>query len=139
MKGLLVLILFTFSGIGYSQSKDLPALITKEDLLKKSKRQQRTGWLMLGGGTLVAVGSMYWALEAYANESGSGDHGQGYFFISGVCSIVGSIPMFIISGNNKKKAMSMSIGPGLPNKIKLRGGVTNARNYPVISLRIDIN
>ena len=39
---------------------------------------------MLGAGTLVAVGSMYWASEAYANESGSVDHGQGYFFIEGV-------------------------------------------------------
>ena len=133
----MALLLFsTLSDYVHGQQKEQPHVMSKEDYLRKSRRQQRTAWIMLGGGTVVAIGAMYWALESYANESGSGEHGQGYFFIAGACSIVGSIPVFIISNNTKKKAMSMSMH--LENEVthQLGAGGIKARHYPVVALRI---
>ncbi|MFC0775043.1 hypothetical protein [Terrimonas alba] len=140
MKKIIVITLaFIIANSAFSQQTEPAQPMTKQDYLQKSKRQQKTAWLMLGGGTLVALGSMYWALDSWASESGSGDHGQQYFFIAGVCAMMGSIPMFIISGNNKKKAISMAIKLRPGNIQEPGGGVIKFKYYPGFSLNVSIN
>jgi len=109
-----ILLAFIITSSLFSQQTEPPQPMAKHDYPQLSKRQQRTAWLMLGGGTLLALGSMYWALDSWTSESGLGDHGQQYFFIAGICCMAGRIALFIISGNNKKKAMSMlmNLRPG---------------------------
>lgn len=73
--------------------------LTKEDYLKKSKNQKTAAWIMLGAGAgclaIAAPGEVSFDVLPALVIGGGG-------------LIVGSIPLFIASRKNQKKAMSMS-------------------------------
>jgi hypothetical protein len=136
-KIIMILLAFIITDSLFSQQTEPPQPMAKQDYLQISKRQKRTAWFMLGGGTVVALGSMYWAFESWSSESGSGDHGQQYFFIAGVCAMVGSIALFIIAANNKKKAMSMAIQLKPGKNQEIEGAGIKVSYYPAISLNVN--
>lgn len=87
--------------------------ISKEDYLAKSKRQKTTGFILLGGGiALAAAGGilfsenfiLFGASDAEDNAVGIG----GAMFIVGGLAALSSIPVFISSGSNAKKAAQLS-------------------------------
>ena len=94
--------------------------LTKEEYLRKSKGQ-KTGAIVLlsAGGALAIVGL---AIETndlnddlgglfdpnYDGDNTSNDTVSGILFFGGVAAMLGSIPLFISSHKNKKRAMSMS-------------------------------
>jgi hypothetical protein len=79
---------------------------TKQDYLKKSKDQKTAAWVLLGGGT-VMIGTGF--LIGARKESSFDDAATGAIIaVVGVFSAIGSIPLFIASGRNKRKGMSVS-------------------------------
>lgn len=97
------------------QTKPTPKL-TKQDYLQKSKKQKTAAWLLLGGGTVLAVSGAVISANETANDIGDiflgryeegGDAGV-VLFIAGFASMAGSIPFFIASGRNKNKAINLS-------------------------------
>ncbi len=84
---------------------------TKNDYLKKSRNQQTVGWVLLGGGfvvTMVGVGvasNNFWEDIITGKESARGTGAA----ITGVAMMAGSVPLFIASGKNRRKAFSLSI------------------------------
>lgn len=80
-------------------------------LLQKSKKQKTTAWIMLGGGAGLAIaGYIIMQNEAEKDPLGSllGQNATGVVvFIAGDAAMLGSIPFFIASGNNKRKAYLM--------------------------------
>jgi hypothetical protein len=83
---------------------------TKNDYLKKSRNQQTVGWVLLGGGfvvTMVGVGvasNNFWEDIITGKESARGTGAA----ITGVAMMAGSVPLFIASGKNRRKAFSLS-------------------------------
>ncbi|MGY6742532.1 MAG: hypothetical protein ACXIUQ_07345 [Cecembia sp.] len=89
--------------------------MSKQDYLDKSKWQKTSAWIMLGGGVaLIGIGAGIAMSEVeYLSwgTSNSKDNSTGIgetLAIVGVVSALGSIPVFISSGKNAKKAAQMS-------------------------------
>jgi len=75
----------------------------KTHYLVKSKNQKTAAWVLLGGGTaLIGIGF----LIGDNKNSTFDDAATGALLAGiGVLSTIGSIPLFIASGKNKRKAM----------------------------------
>jgi hypothetical protein len=79
-------------------------------LLKKSKNQKVTAWSMLGGGTLLVIIGFAISPNVAYDQSGNEEtsaHAGSYVTGAGLLSMLGSIPFFISSGKNKRKARAM--------------------------------
>jgi hypothetical protein len=105
-----ILVLFFTFGIAFGQQ----TTVSKEAYLIKSKNQKTAAWIMLGGGTLLFIGGMI-AHSNYLEEVEDPfepltevSTGELAAFI-GVLAAAGSIPLFIASSRNKRKAMSISL------------------------------
>lgn len=84
----------------------LPVSHTQEFYLRKSKRQKTTGWILLGSGvTLITSGILI-----ASHEEGGVEAAIPFVFISGpgIVSSLVSIPFFISSAHNKKRAAALS-------------------------------
>jgi len=133
-KTILFAISLIMSAASFSQQTNSQTALTKEDYLKKSKNQKTTAWVMLGGGAaFILVGD----LIGNSKESSFSDAGTG-FIIAGVgaLSMLGSIPLFIASGRNKRKAMSMSFKNEMIPQLQ-NGNLVN-RSVPSLSLKISL-
>jgi hypothetical protein len=109
--------------------------LTKEGYLTKSKSQKTIAWILLGVGTAVTVTGLYVALSDWVNNPGS-DAGEILFF-TGLASMAGSIPFFIISNNNKQKALQISAGLKMQENgqlIQMYAG----RYQPAISIKLNL-
>lgn len=97
-------------------TKPSPTL-TKQDYLLKSKHQKTAAWILLGGGTVltgigIGVGlneatTTYVGILTFNPPKKTSSTGA-VLFITGLAAMAGSIPLFIASGRNNRKAMSMS-------------------------------
>jgi hypothetical protein len=110
----------------------------KAEYLKKSKNQKTAAWAMLAGGIAMAsVGGIlvYANFDLYTQNTAA-DVG-GVLFVIGACSALGSIPFFISSSHNAKKAASISFKNQelfLPH-----GNPLYVKSQPAITLKIKIN
>jgi len=103
---------------GYSQQIDPTPTLTKQDYLKKSKQQRTTGWIMAGGGIGIALLSLSsatnpdnWLIPGILPDPANEDRfkkGSG-FFLLGSAIVLGSVPLFIAAGKNKRKAAQLSV------------------------------
>ena len=88
----------------------------RDSLLHKSRSQKTTAWIMLGAGSAVALGGLVLtAVDATTELVGAVVDGTGstsplgpVLMLLGTGSVAGSIPLFIASGKNKRKAMQFS-------------------------------
>ena len=111
----------------FSQQNIPSPTLTKQDYLTKSKSQKKAAWVLLGGGfALSSIGAITAAPKAgedigYAilllpnaiagnvqPEPENNYTAQTILLIGGLASMFSSIPLFIASGKNKTKAMSLT-------------------------------
>jgi len=117
-KFLLLLTWVSVSTIAFSQDR--------EQFLLKSKHQHDAALtLLIGGGALLA-GGIIWGitLTNTDNTSFAKLDGPGALALGGFAAMVGSIPLFIASSRNKKKALTAFFRfdhnvPGLTLKFRL--------------------
>lgn len=79
-------------------------------LFQKAKKQKTTAWILLGGGTGVALIGSILALNDVGNLfSGkiSDPTAAAVVVLTGGAMMVSSIPFFVASGKNKSKAILM--------------------------------
>jgi len=95
---LLILAATSFSQTTEPTTPSTP--LTSADYLKKSKAQKTFGFILLGVGavTLVSISGGNTDLNSVGTLAGIG-----------VASALGSIPLFIASGRNKRKAKNASV------------------------------
>lgn len=102
--------------------------------LRKSKRQKRTGWIILGSGlALITTG----IVVAYNNDDDAIKAGVSLVLISGtgiVTSLV-SIPFFVSSARNKRIAMRLTSAIELQKAPVLAAGPPA---YPAVSLKFGL-
>jgi len=76
----------------------------QETYLEISQRQQKTGWILLGTGAATTV----IGIAAFSNSWDSGSDSTtdlfGFVMLGGLISTFSSIPFFISSGVNKRRA-----------------------------------
>jgi hypothetical protein len=90
----------------FGQTKNFPPSQPREYYLKKSKRQNRTAWIILGSGIALVASGIAIASHQRDPESGA----VAFVLVGGpglVTSLV-SIPFFIASGRSKRRAMNIN-------------------------------
>lgn len=83
----------------FSQQTESSPVLTKQDYLQKSKSQRTSAFILLGTGA---------ALLAVAAPGNVSFDILPILVIGGGAAIIGSIPLFIAAGKNKRRAMSLS-------------------------------
>ena len=102
-KSILYFLLLALPAASFCQKTNDTIPAVKTDYLLKSKNQKTAAWVLLGGGTaLIGLGFLIGdSKNATFDDAGTGVVLGGIGFLSAV----GSIPLFIASGKNKRKAM----------------------------------
>ena len=106
-------VILAFSATSFCQQNVQKQSLVKTDYLQKSKKQKTVAWVLLGGGaTLVLTGIIIpkgdLVYEAFLFSSYENDGVKGTFELIGLVSMITSIPFFIASKKNNKRAMSFS-------------------------------
>ncbi len=105
------LLVFVVKSFGQTTS---PAF-SKDYYLKKSKNQKTVGWIMLGGGVaMTTIGIIIPNTQTndpndpFGVDPFSGNEGAAIVAAAGLVSALGSIPFFISSAKNARKAAMIS-------------------------------
>jgi hypothetical protein len=127
-----MLLLMTASS--FCQQTDVSQSLTRQDYLKKSKNQKTAAWILLGGGFALAVGASI--LDVSSDWSKS----ETPYLVAlsiGCASMLGSIPLFIAAGRNKRKGMNASTYFEIrKNPVPTNTGLT-LHSTPTLSLKIN--
>ena len=102
MKKILLLSLAVLVHVsGITQQISPQSQLTKQDFLYKSKKQLKTGLILLGGGTTLIVAGII-----------TYQKGPGSFILAGLGLLadVSSLPFFVASARNRRKKMSLQMG-----------------------------
>ena len=151
-KFILYALLFATPGLSFSQStnSDVPPIQT--DYLKKSKCQKTAAWVLLGGGFALATTSVLIAtpkaVEDYENIFAGVFSGEpvpqndytveNILLVAGTAAMLGSIPLFIASKKNKKKALNMTANMKMENATMFQNHSFVQSSYPAVALKIKL-
>src|SRR4030095_11137598 len=108
--------------------------VIKTDYLAKSKNQKTAAWILLGGG-VVLIGTGF--IVGDSKNSSFDDAAFGALLAGiGTLSAIGSIPLFIASGKNKRKAMKASAFMEMETIPLLQKQSFVQNYYPAFSMHI---
>lgn len=143
MKKLTFLIAFTaFCMSSFAQMNDSAYGNTvRKDLLRKSRNQRTTGFILLGVGaaiTLVGVITFNNARDSPDFFTGFAKAGTGAgVVLFGGLTAVASVPFFIMSGSNKKKANKISGGISFQRVMHDQVILPYPNYYPALTARLN--
>jgi len=101
------LLLLAVSACSFSQPTTTSISPVKIDYLKKSKHQKTIAWILAGGGLAIrATGYAIGVNVDFFDDSGV--WGAIILLSTGAATMLASIPFFIASAKNKRRAMSLS-------------------------------
>lgn len=139
-----MLLMLSASSFG-QQTRPSPDL-TKQDYLQKSKKQKKTAVVMLGGGAVLLLASF---IIPKGEQTGStdvygifpvpdykNDRIKAVLGLTGIASMLGSIPFFIASGKNKRRAMNLSFKN--ETTLQIQKNSFAYRPVPVLELKISL-
>jgi hypothetical protein len=145
-----LLLLFSISSFCQSTPNDLPTV--KTDYLKKSKHQKTAAWILLGGGFALTTTSILIATPKATEDLTYGLVGflvgepvpennytaESILLVTGTAAMVGSIPLFIASGKNKKRAMNMTTNIKMEKATIIERQSFVQSSYPAIAFKINL-
>jgi hypothetical protein len=144
---LFVGLLLSFAITVLCQPTNTPVSPVQTDYLKKSKHQKTAAWILLGGGAVFATTGLAIGVNSAANEIGTiittGHEDKSFvagevLFYTGFAAMLGSIPLFIISSRNKRKANISSAFLKMETIPVMQQTGFVSRRYPAISIKISI-
>jgi phosphate/sulfate permease len=146
-KNILFVLLLVVSTNAFSQQTNPSQKISGENYLKKSKNQKTAAWVLLGGGvalitTAFAVG-MNDAAEDLAGilflgeEQQSSNTGEVLFY-TGLVSMAGSIPLFIASSKNKRKAEKIAVVLKMEKLTCFQYQLVKQISYPALTVKFSL-
>ena len=126
--------------------------VVKTDYLKKSKNQKTAAWVLFGGGLVLTTTSIVMATskvtEDYVNVIAGvfssepppqNDYtAENILLITGTASMLASIPFFIASKKNKRRAIDMSANIKMENARMIQYQSFVQTSYPAIALKIKL-
>ena len=114
----------------------------ESDYYKKGKKQKTVAWILLGGGVALFTGGLI-AHFHYVNDTGdvlagvyTGPSTGEVVAIVGAVVAGGSIPFFIASSKNMKKAKAGSVFIDMEKAPVLQGTVFSNRSFPAVGFRV---
>ena len=139
--------MFLVSTSSFSQQTNPEKTVALDDYLKKSKNQKKAGTILLAGGAVlmitgiviprgelteagICVGS-FLCDEEYKN-----DGIKSAFFLLGTVSALSSIPLFILSKKNHRKATS--VGFKMENTVQLNKHSLVHTSFPSLRLKMNL-
>ncbi len=133
-KNILYFLLLVLPAVSLCQPTNDTIPFVKTDYLLKSKNQKTAAWVLLGGGTaLIGLGFLIGdSKNATFDDAGTGVVLGGLGFLS----TIGSIPLFIASGKNKRKAMKASALIKMKSVPLLQKQSFIQNSYPAFSVNI---
>ena len=147
-KFIIIAILFVFATTSFSQQKIQKHVLTQTDYLQKSKKQKKTGSILLAGGAgliitafIIPRGKLVYdgiCIGAYCSDKYKNDGIKSAFFIAGSLSSLGSIPFFIASRKNKKRANATSFIIDIEKVPVFQYATRKSQSFPVIGLRLGL-
>ena len=128
------------------QPENSQPTFTKEEYLQKSKSQKTAAIILVSAGGLASTIGAVMATDDLEDDLGGvfdpyyEDNGDetvsAILFFGGLAAMLGSIPLFVSSNKNKKRAMELSF-KNIPSTQVYRNMVIN-QNIPSINLRIHL-
>lgn len=118
---------------------------SREYYLKKSKTNKTAAWVMLAAGTVlvgtgIGVGlneaTDQWVNLFTAEEEKTSDTG-GILFFSGLAAVATTIPLFIASHKNRKRANNVSASLKMEKSLLVRQQSFVKSSYPALSVSIN--
>ena len=137
MKKLIILCLVSICSTIHVQAQLHKTSLPKEDFALKSKHQKTAAWILLGGGAvLTTTGLAITSNKIWEDiiEGRDRPRGEGAFY-TGIVMMGASIPFFILSRKNAKKA---SLAFSNERIYKLQTGFVVHRNVPSIKIKITL-
>lgn len=136
MKKIIVYAMLLFVATNSFSQQTSPAQpLTHQDYLKKSKSQKTAAWILLGALPVLTGAGL---LIGNRKESSFNDAATGAVIAGiGVLSAIGSIPLFVASGRNKRKAMNVSTNFELRQNPVARQTRLAFRSFPALSIKMN--
>ena len=149
MKKIIILpLLLVFTIVSFSQQIVQKQPLTQTDYFKKSKKQKKTGLILLAVGAGLVVTSVVIpngeltydgiCIGAYCSDKYKNDGIRAAFGLTGLVSMLGSVPFFIASGKNKRSANAVSFSIKRERASLARAKSITNINYPALSLKLVI-
>ena len=129
---LIAMLIIMISTCFCQDQKDLIKPFTRGYYLQKSHDQKATGWILLSVGALASAGGIVWALGDVFSQDETPD----VLFFSGLGIMAASIPFFIASGRNKRKAEEAHVYLKLEKTLMPQNQSIVLKSYPAVAIRI---
>jgi len=140
MKKILFSVLFaSFMAATFSQQISSTVRTDTTDYLQKSRHQKTAAWILLGGGVAMVSSSLIVGLNEVANSSFFFDAnltGGSILFVGGLAAAAASIPFFISSAKNKRRAMSLSFKAEKSLILTSRG--FGKKSFPAVAVKVNL-
>jgi hypothetical protein len=134
-KIMIYFLLLAIPATGFCQMTNDSVPSVKTDYLTKSKNQKTGGWVLLGGGT-VLMGTGF--LIGNNKDASFGEAGAAVVLGGiGFLSAIGSIPLFIASGKNKRRAMKATTFIKMETAPILQKQSYVQNSYPAFSVSLN--
>ena len=147
-KCIILSLLLVFATASFSQQIVQKQTLTKADYQQKSKKQKKTGLILLAGGAgliitslVIPQGELVYdgiCFVIYCTDKYKNDGLVSGFFIAGGLAALTSIPFFIASSKNKKRANVLSAFLKMEKTPVLRRSMSSSQAFPVISVKISL-
>lgn len=145
-KVIIYILLLAMPVAAFCQSTPNYVPSVKIDYLEKSKKQKTTAWVLLGGGLGVSIVGASIGINQAANdlanifvtgEQQSSSTGAVLFFAGGA-AMLGSIPLFIASGKNKRNSIAASAGLKIEKLSLIHRNSFVQNSYPALSVKFNL-
>ena len=130
----------------FGQQNSSSKFSTQPDYLQKSKNQKSAAFVLLIGGAVIDIIGLatfpkdYVYIDLWGNGNSHATESSattsGVLFLVGTASMLSSIPLFISSHINHKKAISLAIEP--ENLRQLKKTNMHTVNYPALTMKISL-
>jgi hypothetical protein len=137
MKQIILFFLLTDSVIStFSQQTNPSPALLKQDYLEKCKKQKTAAWLLLGGGSVIGFIGLATFNFAGSDDGDVNNSASSILFFTGTAAVISSIPFFISSKKNKRKAMSLSFKNEKMKQLYKSSSVY--KNIPSLNLKFNL-
>ena len=150
-KIILHVMLLVIPGLSFAQSTENNVPAVKTDYLNKSKKQKTAAWILLASGFALSTTSVllatpkaeedyrYYAGIFYVEPDPQNDYSiESVLLVSGIVSMLGSIPLFVASGKNKKKTMNITTNIKMEKATIFERQAFVQSSYPAIAFKINL-
>ena len=147
MRKFIFLFMLLLQGIMlFSQTQEHPTL-TKADYLKKSKNQKKAANILLfGGGGLVITAFAFPRGKAESPPPGSfiyfvnykNDGIKAVFLLTGALSMLSSIPLYIASARNNRKARAITVSMQNQELLFPERSTLILKSQPAVTLKLSL-